>query len=317
MFQRISEKIHKDLTKIIADYLYAIILTIITVVTNAYKNNISNLLNIEFTFKITGNAIVILLTTITIVVWTIEINTRKKYKFFPKKVKYKYIYEFYRVRLVYNSNENLDFCRKSVIKVLSPNFDKIMGKYSWTGEKVNRIYLDRNASDYFHFHLLKKNDQKDNISDELLGNDFPIEGKYEIIAKDPVKINQIVTLDFAFSLIEKKNREKQFIGIIVQRPTKKLELSVEFCQDVKPIKIRAKRKLIFGDRICEPINPKMINKSLKGYGRNLKIVYTLKIPNPEIFYNYILEWYFDCLDNEQNNNDRNRFEEELIHENSK
>ncbi|QUN13498.1 hypothetical protein KEC48_02940 [Clostridium sp. C1] len=317
MFREILEKIHKDLIKLIANHLYAIILTLITILTNAYKNNISNLLNIEFTFRITGNAIVVILTTITIIVWIIEINTRKKYKFFPKKVKYKYIYEFYRIRLVYNSSENLDFCRRSVIKVLSPDFDKIMGKYSWSGKKVNKIYLDRDSDKYFHFHLLRKNNQTNLLYKTDSDNDFPIEGNYEIIIKDPIKINQIVTLDFAFSMIDNKNQKKQFIGIIVQRPTKKLELSVEFSQDVKPIKIRAKRRLIVGDRTCETINPKMISKSLKGYGRNLKIVYTLKISNPEIFYNYILEWYFDYLDNEKITNDSNTFEDQLIHENSK
>lgn len=323
MMKELSERLKHDFIKLIAEHMYTLILAIITLLSNAYKNNIAEILDIELMFKINGNTVVMLLTLVTIIVWIVEVKTRKKYKFFPKKVKYKYIYEFNRIRMVYNTNTHVDICRQSIIKVLSPKFDKIVGDYCWHGQEVKNIYLDRDSDKLFNLYEPKKNvirtgssiDQNENKPEEILY--FPMEGKYKIAVREPININKKITLDLAFDLVEKANQEKQYLGIIVQRPTKKLVLSVEFCKGLEPVRIRAKKSLIFGDRTSEPLNAKYLELSQKGYGENLKTVYTLTIQNPAMFYNYVLEWEFVCYDEGKKINTKMVFEEKAMKQDCK
>lgn len=314
MWQRLKQ----DLAKKVSEHIYTVILAIITIIINAYKNSISKILDIEIPFKITGNTIVYLLTIITVTVWVIEVKTREKYKFFPKKVKHKYIYDYNRIRFVYNTEKNIDFCRRSIVKALSPEFEGIIGDYSWKGESIEDIYLDRSCDKKFFLYEPKKKNICSAINNESgtkvlkIGKEFPCEGKYKIAIKEPIKLKQTETIDLAFKLIEKDNQKKQYIGIIVQRPTKKLELSVEFCKNLNPIKIRAKKRLIFGDKTCETLNPKYISISEKGYGENFKKVYTLSIKKPSIFCNYYLEWYFELNGVEDNTIGNKNFEGKIL-----
>lgn len=318
MLKELWQRLKQDLAKKVSEHIYTVILAIITIVINAYKNSISKILDIEIPFKITGNTIVYLLTIITVTVWVIEVKTREKYKFFPKKVKHKYMYDYNRIRFVYNTEKNIDFCRRSIVKALSPEFEGIIGDYSWNGESIEDIYLDRNCDKKFFLYEPKIEYKWSTIEEENGIKAFknvqayPCEGKYKIAIKEPIKLKHTETIDLAFKLIEKDNQKKQYIGIIVQRPTKKLELSVEFCKNLNPIKIRAKKRLIFGDKTCETLNPKYISISEKGYGENFKKVYTLSIQKPSIFCNYYLEWYFELNGVEDHTIGNKNFEGKIL-----
>ncbi|WP_279166798.1 hypothetical protein [Thomasclavelia cocleata] len=297
MKDNLKYKFKNDISKLVAEYVYTVLLIIFTFIINVCKDRIATMLNFKIEFGITGNRIVILFVFITIVVTIIEIKTRKKYKYFPRKIKYKYTNKVVNMKMIYNSRTDIEYCIESKFRVEDKNLSEISASYDWTGESIKDIYLDKDSPKKYYLEFSDTDPihlKTDRIKDRTLKRSaIRLNGKYIIKFRRPIPNKEIRSFNLSFLLTDKKDRNIQFLGYRIRRPTENLVLEVSFNKSITLKKIWCKRKLIFGDKVEETINAQFMTEELEGNGSNMKKKYTLKIHNPEIFYNYYIEWEFE------------------------
>lgn len=175
--------------------------------------------------------------------------------------------------LEFIDRENIESLRKVDIEVINGNFSEFDRQITWTGSSYDKSELIDNEEGY------KLIDSRDKISPY----------RYKLILNKEINPSDSIKYNLKTNVKDETHLMHPYFAQMIKYPTKRLVLSVVIPENNRLIE--NVRYVRYADLNME------YEYTDQGYKvhedkRDGKIIYTLKIENPNLFYTYSIEWDF-------------------------
>lgn len=182
-------------------------------------------------------------------------------------------YQSMEVSLEFFSREKIESIRDVNIKVLNGEYEALDRTLTWTGSSYDKSELIKNENNYFLI------DSKDSMSPY----------HYRIDFNKPISEGEIISYAIKSYVKDESHLMHSYFAQMIKYPTKKLVLKII---------IPKQAPLLDNVHYVRYADMKMEyefaedNKEVKEEQIGDKIIYTLEVYNPNLFYTYSLEWDF-------------------------